>query len=222
MTCIMAIHLPSLLSLPAPTPGSFIPPNGADLRTGEEYAGLHYFVNIMPSRDSVSQHEGTSEYTVTLSGYIRRFAFDIRINVVPGSIHGKITWPGTRLPLPTDRQLEERVSSQYPASSNDPSDSITFMAAQRGFEVLIMGFEFANYMQTLQMVNLCMSDHMRTLSWKAPLRRSTGASAAVEKDYEGDPDEIRVSPYWDAGTGMLVLKGPPLSSGLQEYQTCWF
>jgi hypothetical protein len=222
VTRIMAIHLPSLLSLPAPTPESLIPANGADLRTEEEYAGLHYFVNIMPSRDSVSRHEGTSEYTVILSRYTRRFAFDIRIDVIPGSIHGKIVWPGPRVPLSTNRQLEERVSSQFSASASDPSDSITFVATQRGFEVLIIGLGLEYYMQILRLTNLRTSDYTRTVSWKAPLRRGTGASAAVEPDYQGDPGKVGGPRYWDAGTGMLLLRGPPLAGGLQEFQLCWF
>jgi hypothetical protein len=222
MTRIMAIHLPSLLCLPAHTTESLIPPNGVDLSTEEEYAGAHYFVNIMPSRDSVSRHEGTSEYTVILSGYTRRFAFDIRIDVVPGSIHGKIVWSGTRVPLPTNRQLEERVSSQCPTSASDPSDPITFGAVQRGFEVLIIGLGFESDIRILRMTNLRASDHTRTLSWKAPLRRSPGASTAVETEYQGDPDKVGASRYWDAGTGMLLLRGPPLAGGLQESQSCWF
>jgi hypothetical protein len=219
MTRIMAIHLPSLLCLPAP---ALSLSHGTDLRTGEEDAGVYYSVDITPSRDSVSRQEGTSKYTVILSRYSCRFVFDIRIDVVPGSIHGKIVWPGTRLPLPTDRQLEERVPSQRPTSASDPSDPITFGAIQRGFEVLITGLGFESDIRILRMTNLRASDHTRTLSWKAPLRRSAGTSTAVEMEYQGDPDKVRASPYWDAGTGMLLLMGPLLSSGLQEFQSCWF
>jgi hypothetical protein len=222
VTRIMAIHLPSLLSLPAPTPESLIPPNGADLRTGEEYAGVHYFVDIMPSKDSVSRHEGTSEYTAILSGYTRRFAFDIRINLIPGSIHGEIVWPGPRVPLPTNRQLQERLSFQFPASANHPSDSITFMATQRGFEVLIIGLGLGHCLRILRLMNLRTSDYTRMVSWRAPLRRGTGASVVVETDYQGDPGTVGAPRYWDAGTGMLLLTGLLLPGALQECQACWF
>jgi hypothetical protein len=224
---IRAIHLPSLLYLPAPISPSLMSPNGTELRTGEEHAGVHYFVDVMPSRDSVSRHEGTSDYTVVLSRYSHRFTFDIRIDVVPGSIHGNIVWPGTRLSLPTNRTLEDRISCQFPRrdsgiSKQNSTVPLWFVAARHGFEVLVTGFRLGNYIQILRMINLWKSNHTRTLSWKAPLRRSTAVSATVKMDYQDDADEVRALPYWDAGTGMLLLRGPPLSGGLYGYQTCWF
>jgi hypothetical protein len=221
-TRIMAIHLPSLSCLPAPTPESLISANGVDLMTDEEKARVYYSVNIAPSRDSISRHEGTSEYTVILSEHTCRFAFDIRIDVIPGSIYGKIVWPGTRLSLPDDQQLQERISSEFPTDPRNPFDS-RLVAIQRGFEVLVTGIGIEHRMQILRMTNLRTSDHTLALSWISPLRSRTGASAAVERKYQGDPNRLRGSLYWDSGTGMLLLRGPPLADGaLQECQSCWF
>jgi len=229
MIYIAAVHLPTLLCLPETTTSlALTPVNDTYLTTDEEDAGAHYRINIIPSRDSIARHEGTSEYTVILSRPFHRFSFDVRINVVPGSIHGDIVWPGTRLPLPTNPQLEERVSSQFASSASGSPNPFThgsttpvwFVATQRGFEVLVMGFGLGNSIQILRMTNLCRSDHTRTLSWKAPLKQASGTEEMDDQD--DDPDEIRALPYWDAGTGMLLLRGPPLSGGLQEYQTCWF
>jgi len=186
-----------------------------------------YSIDMKSSRDSGSRYEGTSEYTVILSRAAYRFAFNIRMEVIPGSIHGMIVWPGTRLPLPTNEQLEERISSQFASGGPNPfthgsTIPAWFVATQHGLEVLVVGFGLRSNTQVLRMTNLCQSDHTRALSWKAPLRRSTGSSATVETDYQDDSDEIRSLPYWDTGTGMLLLRGRPLSGGLQEYQTCWF
>ena len=226
---IAAIHLPSLLCLPEATSQPPILPKGAALSTGEGKIGRRASIDIIPSRNLASRHDSISEYTVILSRASHRFTFEIRMEVVPGSIYGNVVWPGTRLPHPTNRQLEERISSQFPGDSGSPepfmggsTTPIWFVATQHDVEVLVMGFSFGNYIQILRMTNLCGNNHTRVLSWKVPLKSRTGASATIETEYQGDPDQIRALPYWDAGTGMLLLRGPPLSGGLQEYQTCWF
>jgi hypothetical protein len=215
MIYIAAIHLPSLLFFPERTSQALIPVNGTELRTDEDGTDVRYSIDIIPSRDPISRHHDTSEYTVIRSRASRRLSFDIRMDVVPGSIHGNIEWSGTRLPLPANEQLEERISSQFSSSAEVSLNPFThgsalpvrFVATQRGIEVLVIGFGLENNIQILRMTNLYESDRTRTLSWKAPLRRSAGDTA--EMDYQ---DAL---PYWNAGTGMLLLGGP-------QYQTCWF
>ena len=174
---IAAIHLPSLLCLPEATSQPPVLPKGTALRTGEVNMGARALIDIIPSENLASRYDSISEYTVILSRHPHRFAFDIRIDVVPGSIYGKIVWSGTKLPLPTNRQLEERVSSQISTSTSDPSDSFRLTSTQRSFEVMTIGLRPRYCIQILRMTNLCTSDHTRKLSWKAPLRRSTGTSA---------------------------------------------
>lgn len=160
----------------------------------------------------------------------QRVSFDIQLDAVPGSPYGNVMCAGAETTLPSDKTLRLGLSSRFPTSNNDIPESLedaspapvwvtTTLAA---FDALVAGFDANNYIKILRMVDLDNGGHARMLEWKAPLKPRAGSSAMAEMDDQGNRDEIRVLPDWNSNIGMLLLRGHPLTGGVQEYQTCWF